>query len=159
MSYTTNAGHLAKNFSSNVYGAFAQDLVRHTQGGFNDEQCNANQLWLQEMAAAAAALPDGRVFGKKIYQRCDAVFNEYHKWNSPGGTPEIREKYLQRIKNKINKLSGTYRTTTAILEKEADINIYLAFYEATEKLTRTIPDTLGSLAKVLSSFSRNPVKD
>ncbi len=156
MSRTSNPGLLTKNFSGNVFGAFATDLVQHIESGLSDEQCEANKIWLQEVAAAAAALPDGNIFGKKIYERCDAVFNEYDRWNSPKGTPDIRKKYHQRIKDKVNKLSTAYRRRTALLEKEADIKVYLAFYDATEKLVLALPNALEAVSKVLIKYPKNP---
>jgi hypothetical protein len=130
MPNTTNPGHLTKNFASHVFGAFARDLVKHVEGGRTFEQCDANKQWLCEIAAAASGLPDSELWGKKIYERCDAVTKEYDKWNSPEGNPALRDKHLTRIKRKVNKLAGTYRKRTALLEEKADIKVYFAFYEA-----------------------------
>jgi hypothetical protein len=154
MPKSRNPGLLTKNLSGQIFGAFAVDLVAHLDKGLTDAQCNANQLWLQQIATAASTLPDSGLFGKKIYQRCDAVASEYDNWNSPAGTAENRRKYHQRIKKKINKLSGAYRRRTALLEREADIAVYLAFYSATEQLVRALPDLVTTVAKTLSKFPK-----
>lgn len=154
MPKTRNPGLLTKNLSGHIFGAFAVDLVRYLDAGLTDAQCNANKVWLQQIAAAAASLPDSGLFGKKIFQYCDAVTEEYDHWNSPGGTPDVRRKYHQRIKKKINKLSGAYRRRTALLEKDADISVYLAFYAATEQLIRALPDLVTTVAKTLSKYPK-----
>jgi len=155
MPKTTNPGHLTKNFAGHVFSAFARDLVKHVERGLTLEQCNANKQWLREIAAAASGLPDSELWGKKIYERCDAVTNEYEQWNSPEGNPASRDKYLGRIKRKINKLAGTYRKRTALLQEKADIKVYLAFYEATEKLVNTVPDLLGEIAKTIVKYPKD----
>lgn len=96
-----------------------------------------------------------KLWGKKIYERCDAVTNEYEHWNSPEGDPASRDKYLGRIKKKINKLAGTYRKRIVLLEENADIKVYLAFYEATEKSINTVPDLLGEVAKTLVKYPKD----
>jgi hypothetical protein len=138
-----------------VFSAFARDLVKHVERGLTLEKCDANKQWLREIAALASGLPDSELWGKKIYERCDAVTNEYEHWNSPEGNPASRDKYLGRIKNKINKLAGTYRKRTALLEEKADIKMYLAFYKATEKLVNIVPDLLGEVAKILVKYSKD----
>ncbi len=150
---TTNPGYLARNFSGYVLGAFARDLVSHIEYGLTDKQCRANLQWLHELAALASGLPDSELCGKKIYERYDAIANEYELWCSPEGSPVSRKKYLNRMKKKINKLSGTYRNRMVLLEEKADIKVYLAFYEATEKLVATVPEVLTKVATALTKYS------
>ena len=158
MSRTTNPGLLSKNFAGQVFGAFAQDLVKYIEGGLTKEQCDANKLWLDEFSAAAAGFPDGKLIGRKIFQRCDAVTREYVQWNDgpENSAPEgvvRRKKYHARIKKKVNLLSGTYRKRAALLEREADINVYNSFYTATENLVNAVP---GMLARVAGTLGKYP---
>jgi hypothetical protein len=154
MAKTRNPGLLLKNFSGHIFGAFAMDLVRLNDTGLAEAQCKENRMWLEEIASLTATLPDSALPGKKIFERCDDIVKEYVKWNAPNGTPDSRRKYHQRIKRKINKLSGTYRCRTVLLEKEADINFYRSLYTATEQLIHAIPDLVTTITQVFLKFPK-----
>jgi hypothetical protein len=157
MARTTNPGHLTKNMSMEAFGAFAAYLVKYIKTGLPEEECQANKIWLREMAAVATTLPDANMWGKTIAQRCDAVADEYDNWNKPGSTPESRDKYHQRLKKKINKLAATFRVRTALLEKQVGIGIYSAVYKATENLILAFPSILLAVAEAIAKYPRPPL--
>jgi hypothetical protein len=157
MARTTNPGHLIKNMSMEVFGAFVVDLVKYVEPGLHEDKCKANKIWLRQMAAAATILPDANIWGTKIFQRCDAIVEKYDDWNDDEGTPQTRDKNLQGIKRRINKLAGTYRRRIAILEKEADIGVYYSLYQATEKLILAFPSILFAVAEALAKYPSPPL--
>ncbi|MEW9678712.1 hypothetical protein [Pseudomonas sp. TE50-2] len=153
MPRTKNPAHLTKNFSTQVLSAFVIDLGKCIDTGLTDEQCSANKDWLRDLSGYYAAIGDD-IFGRKIFERCDDIAKEYHEWNSPNGTPKIRAAQHTRIKNKVNKLAGSYRRRIGIIEQSADMKLYLAIYSATERLILAFPGLLKSVAETSLRFPK-----
>jgi hypothetical protein len=153
MPKTRNYGLLSKQMSTAAVSAFLQDLTRKVEDGLDDELCKRNKTWLNLAAAMTAAeVPDGGVFGKRLYRRWDDLSREYEKWNSPQGTAESRSKQLQRLKKKANKLARGFASRTQILEAQNNVNLYTAFRQGWADLIRGGPAFLISLGEVLSKF-------
>lgn len=152
MPHTTNPGHLTKHFNTQICEAFAIDLGKYIEQGFPDAAAETNRQWLRDVAAAASMIPDGDLPGKTIRERCEAVAAAYDQWNSPNSTREHRARHQRRVRRRVDRLAGTYRDRTELVEKKVDSTVYLAFYQATEKLVRALPDTLSAVPQRFAKY-------
>ncbi len=152
MPHTSNAGHLTKHFNTQICEAFTADLRQYIETGLPGNEAEAGRQWLRDIEAAASALPDGALPGKKIKNRCEAIATEYDRWASREGTRDLRARQQWRMKHKVDKLADTYRRRTSILEKQTDPQTYRAFYQATEKLVQTVPHTLPTVGQTLLKY-------
>jgi hypothetical protein len=154
MPRTSNPGHLTKHFNTQICEAFSMDLGRYIEKGFPDNESEANRQWLRDITAAAAAIPDAELRGKRVQQRCEAIAETYDRWNARDGTPELRARHHRRIRRKVDKLAYTYRRRTALLEQKADPAIYRAFYEATEKLLQATPTVWSAVPQTFAKYPK-----
>jgi hypothetical protein len=154
MPHTSNPGHLTKHFNTQIFEAFAADLGKYIDQGLPDADAETNRQWLRDMTEAASMIPDAELRGKRIQQRCEAVAAEFDQWNSRNGTRENRAMHQRRMRRRVDKVARTYRRRTELLEEKGDPRVYLAFYQATEKLVRALPDTYSEVPQRFAKYPK-----
>jgi hypothetical protein len=138
---------------SQALSGFVVDLGRRTQTGVTSAERDVTRQWLEDMVAAASLLPDGGLLGKKTFERWRAVANAYDQWYI-ATTESDRAKARDRIYKKVNDLTSATARRTELMRQKVDINMYSAFYSATEKAITAIPNVLQSVAVALSGFKK-----
>ncbi|MEN3294428.1 MAG: hypothetical protein V7642_3681 [Burkholderiales bacterium] len=154
MPRTSNPGHLTKHFNTQIFEAFTADLGKYIDQGLPDAATETNRQWLQDMTAAASMIPDAELRGKRIQQRCEAVAAEFDQWNARNGTRENRAAHQRRMRRSVDKVARSYRRRTELLEEKTDPRVYLAFYQATEKLVRALPDTYSEVPERFAKYPK-----
>ncbi|HEV3051329.1 MAG TPA: hypothetical protein VGX50_13535 [Longimicrobium sp.] len=133
------------------------DLSRLEQRGLTRVECDRVRQALEELAIAASAIPDKKLFGSSIRGKLIRFAEAYVAWNGHTGkdhaTRMARRAALKRLGDRRQELAGVERRNWHILRSEIDLVIVNQIYGALGTIITAMPDLFANLAKSVSGIT------
>lgn len=131
------------------------DLRPFSDAGIHEAKCVEVKRALKSITDEAAAIPDGGIFRKALYQHFEEFSRLYTAWNDVNGSDasaiQQRENIQKQMRAERNRLAIAHRKNSHILNRELDLKIIDSCYAALNKLVRSVP-TFTKLAEAVARY-------
>lgn len=133
------------------------DLSRLEQRGLSRVECDQVRQALEELALAASAIPDKRLFRSSIRGKLNRFAAGYVAWNGHTGkdpaTRLARRAAINRLADLRQELAVVERRNWHIIRTEVDLELVTKMYGALGNVITAMPDLFANLAKAVGGIT------